>query len=221
MLSGFGAVEEYAGVSINSQITGVLTEVHFTEGQMVKKGDLLLTIDPRPLDAALKLAKANLTRDEVQLKNAVKEASRQKELLDKGFASQNEYDNVTTAAEALRAAVEADKAAVENAQLQLDYCFIHSPINGVVGKLFVNQGNLVKANDITVATIRQIVPIYINFSFRQENLPVIKEYMSKGRLEVVAMGTSDKAQEERGYLSFVDNTVDTNTGTILLRDVCK
>jgi len=216
-LSGFGIVEDYATVALKSQVTGILTEVHFTEGRMVKKGDLLLSIDPLSYETALKLAKANLAKDEVQLKNADKEAARQKDLLGKGFASQNNYDNATTAAEALRAAVEADKANVENAELQLGYCTICSPIDGVIGKLYVDKGNLVKLNDITVVTIRQISPIYVDFAFRQEYLPEIKEYMSKEKVEVNAKGTSSKAEEEHGFLSFVDNAVDPNTGTIFMR----
>jgi multidrug efflux system membrane fusion protein len=138
-------------------------------------------------------------------------------LLDKGFASQNVYDNAATAAEALRAVVEADKASVDNAILQVEYCSIHSPIDGVIGKLFLNQGNLVKENDITVVTIKQITPIYVTFSFRQESLPEIREYMSKNKLDVTATGTSEKSQPEQGFLSFVDNAVDATTGTILLR----
>ena len=216
-VSGFGIVEDYTTVALKTQVTGILTEVHFTEGQMVKKGDLLLNIDPRPYEAALKLAQANLAKDEVQLKNADKESARQKELLSKGFASQTDYDNAATTAESLRAAVEADKANVENAQLQLEYCTIRSPIDGVIGKLSVDQGNLVKLNDVTVVTIRQISPIYVAFTFRQEYLPQIREYMSKGKLEVIAQGTADKAQEELGFLSFVDNAIDLNSGTIFLR----
>lgn len=216
-VSGFGIVEDYTTVALKTQVTGILTEVHFTEGQMVKKGDLLLNIDPRPYEATLKLAQANLAKDEVQLKNADKESARQKELLSKGFASQTDYDNAATTAESLRAAVEADKANVENAQLQLEYCTIRSPIDGAIGKLSVDRGNLVKLNDVTVVTIRQISPIYVAFTFRQEYLPQIREYMSKGKLEVIAQGTADKAQEELGFLSFVDNAIDLNSGTIFLR----
>ena len=216
-ISGFGIVENYATVSLKTQITGILTDVNFTEGQMVKKGDLLLKIDPRPFEAILKLATANLAKDTVLLKNADKEAARQKELLDKGFASQNEYDNAITVAEALRAAVDADKASVEVAELQLEYCTIYSPIDGIIGKLSVNKGNVVKLNDTTVATIRQIVPIYVSFAFRQEYLPQIREYMSKGSLEVIAKSTVENSQEERGVLSFVDNAVDLNTGSIFMR----
>jgi membrane fusion protein, multidrug efflux system len=216
-ITGFGIVENYATVSLKTQITGILTDVNFTEGQMVKKGDLLLKIDSRPFEASLKLAKANLAKDTVQLQNADKDAARQKELLDKGFASQNEYDNAITAAEALRAAVDADKATVEAAELQLEYCTIYSPIDGIIGKLSVNKGNVVKLNDMTVATIRQIVPIYVSFAFRQEYLPQIREYMAKGNLEVTAQSTTENSQEEKGVLSFVDNAVDLNTGTIFMR----
>ena len=184
---------------------------------MVKKGDLLLNIDPRPFEAALKLAQANLAKDEVQFKNAQKEAARQNELLKKGFSSQADYDNAITAAETLRATADADKASVENAALQLEYCSIRSPIDGITGKLAVEQGNLVKLNDITVVTINQVTPIYVGFSFRQESLPQIQDYMSKGKLEVVATAKGDKPQVAHGYLSFVDNAVDTNTGTIRLR----
>jgi membrane fusion protein, multidrug efflux system len=216
-ISGFGIVEDYATVSLKTQITGILTDINFIEGQTVKKGDLLLKIDPRPFEAALKLAKANLAKDTVQLANADKEAARQKELLVKGFASQNEYDNAITTAEALRATVDADKAVVEAAELQLEYCTIYSPIDGVIGKLSVDKGNLVKLNDTTVATIRQIVPIYVSFAYRQEYLPQIREYMAKGNLDVIAQSTTENSQEEHGFLSFVDNTVDLNSGTIFMR----
>jgi membrane fusion protein, multidrug efflux system len=216
-ISGFGIADDYATVALKTQVTGILNDVNFTEGQAVKKGDLLFKIDPRPFEVALKLAKANLAKDVVQLVNADKEAARQKELLNKGFASQNEYDNATTSAESLRATVDADKANVETAELQLEYCTIYSPIDGIIGKLSVDKGNLIKLNDTTVVTIRQIVPIYVSFAFRQEYLPQIREYMSKGNLEVIAKGTAENSQEEHGVLSFVNNTVDPNTGTIFMQ----
>ena len=216
-LTGFGSVEAYANVSLKTQVTGILTAVHFIEGQAVKKGDLLLSIDSRQFEAALKLAQANLAKDKAQLKNAEKEAARQKDLLKKGFASQDDYDNALTAAESLRATVDADKALLENAALQLEHCSIRSPINGIIGSLYVDQGNLVKADDITVVTINQIVPIYVSFSFRQENLPEIRYHVAKGRLEVAVAGTSNKQQVAHGYLSFIDNAVDPETGTIRLR----
>jgi membrane fusion protein, multidrug efflux system len=218
-LGSFGTVEAYASVEVKTQITGILTGVHFTEGQMVKKGDLLLSIDPRQPQAALKAAQANLEKDEAQLKNAEKEAARQTELLHKGFASQDEYDKSVTAAETLRAAVDADKAAVENATLQLDYCSIRSPIDGCIGKLHINQGNLVKADDTSVVTIKQIDPIYVSFWVPEQYLPAIQKYMATSNLDVTVYQTYEKQEPIHGSLTFVDNTVDdsANTRTIRLR----
>jgi membrane fusion protein, multidrug efflux system len=216
-LASFGTVEAYSSIAIKTQVTGILNAVHFTEGQDVNEGDLLLSIDPRPSEADLKVAQANLAKNEVQLKNAEKEVARQKDLLGKGFTSQDEHDNSVTVAEAFRAAVGADKAAVENAMLQLEYCSVRSPVTGRIGSLLVNRGNLVKANDISVATIKQIVPVYVSFSASQQYLPDIQEYMSAGKLDVIVTIPSDKQQKVRGFLSFVDNAVDTGTGTIRLR----
>ncbi|MCX5634706.1 MAG: efflux RND transporter periplasmic adaptor subunit [Planctomycetota bacterium] len=211
-LTSFGTVEAYSSIAIKTQVTGILNAVHFTEGQDVNEGDLLLSIDPRPSQADLKVSQANLAKDEVQLKNAEKEVARQKELLAKGFAAQGDYDTSVTVAETFRAAVGADKAAVENAMLQLEYCSIRSPVTGRIGSLLVNRGNLVKLNDISVATIKQIVPVYVSFSVPQQYLPDIQKYMSAGKLDVTV-----KQQKAQGLLSFVDNTVDTTTGTIRLR----
>jgi len=216
-LTSFGTVEAYSSIAIKSQVTGILNAVHFTEGQDVNEGDLLLSIDPRPSEADLKVSQSNLAKDEVQLKNAEKEVARQKNLLGKGFTSQDEHDNSVTVAESFRAAVGADKAAVENAMLQLEYCSIRSPVTGCIGSLLVNRGNLVKANDISVATIKQIVPVYVSFSVSQQYLPDIQEYMSAGKLDVIVTIPSDKQQKVQGFLSFVDNAVDTGTGTIRLR----
>jgi multidrug efflux system membrane fusion protein len=218
-LGSFGTVEAYASVELKTQITGILTGVHFTEGQMVKKGNLLLSIDSRQPQAALKAAQANLEKDKAQLKNAEKEAARQTELLHKGFASQDEYDKSTTAVETLRAAVDADKAAVENAALQLDYCSIRSPIDGCIGKLHINQGNLVKADDTSVVTVKQIDPIYVSFWVPEQYLPAIQKYMATGNLDVTVYQPYEKQEPIHGSLTFVDNTVDdsANTRTIRLR----
>ena len=218
-IGSFGSVEAYASVEVKTQITGILTGVHFTEGQMVKKEDLLLSIDPRQPQAALKAAQANLQKDEAQLKNAEKEAARQTELLHKGFTSQDEYDTSVTAVETLQAAVNADKAAVENATLQLDYCSVRSPIDGCIGILHVHLGNLVKANDISVVTIKQIDPIYVSFWIAEQYLPAIQKYMATSTLDVTVYQPYKKQEPIHGSLTFVDNTVDdsANTRTIRLR----
>ena len=186
-LNAIGNVEAYSTVSVKSQIGGVLTRVHFKEGQDVNKGDLLLTIDPRPYEAALKQAEANLAKDTTQLENARVEVRRYEELVKKGYIAQQQYDQIRTNADALEATVNADKSLVENAGLQLKYCYIYSPITGRTGNLFANQGNLIKSNaDNPMVVINQIQPIYVTFSVPEQYLPEIKRYMAEGKLKVEA-----------------------------------
>lgn len=217
-IKAIGNVEPYSTVSVKSQIGGILTRVHFKEGQDVKKGDLLFTIDPRRYEAALKQAEANLAKDIAQLENARKEVSRYEELVKKGYVAQEQYDQVLTNATALESTVNADKAVVENARLQLKYCYIYSPVNGRTGDLIVNEGNLIKANDDNpMVTINQIQPIYVNFSVAEQYLSEIKKYMSSSRLKVEVVIGKDESHPETGILTFMDNTVDTTTGTIKLK----
>lgn len=213
----FGSVEAYANVEIKAQVTGVLMQVHFTEGQMVKKGDLLLSIDPRQPQAALKMAQANLERDQAQLKNAEREAGRQTELLQKGIAAQDIYDQAMTAVETLQAAIGADKAAIENATLELDYCSIRSPVDGCTGSLHVHQGNLIKASDISVVSVRQVDPIYVSFWVPELYLPAIRREMAAHELDVGVTVSGEGGEPIRGTLSFIDNTVDPDNRTIHLR----
>ncbi|MGA2323771.1 MAG: efflux RND transporter periplasmic adaptor subunit [Sedimentisphaerales bacterium] len=216
-LSSFGIVEANMSVTIKSQVAGILTAVHFKEGQEVNKGDLLVSIDSRSFEAELKAAQGNLEKDEAQLKNAEKEASRQTELLKKGYASQNDYDNSVTAVDALKATVDSDKAAVEDAAVQVDYCSIRSPINGVIGAISIDQGNLIKEKDIPIASINQISPIRISFTLPQQYLPLIRKYMAGNTLEIIAKIPGAEGQEPvKGALLFIDNSVDTGTGTIRL-----
>jgi len=213
-----GNVEPYQTVSIKSQVTGVITQAHFKEGQDVKKGQLLFTIDPRPLEAALKQAEANLARDAAQLNNWREQVKRYRELVDKQYVSKEQYDQIKTNADAAEAVVDADKAAVDNAKVQLSYCYIYSPVNGRVGSLLVNEGNLVRVNDGTpLLVINQLVPINVTFSVPEQYLADIKQRMAAGTLGVDAIFPSDAARPEHGVLAFVDNTVDRTTGTIKLK----
>src|SRR4249919_3821361 len=213
-----GNVEAYSTVSIKSQVTGVLTQAHFKEGQNVKKGQLLFTIDPRPFDAALKQAEANLARDAAQLQNSREQARRYAELVKKQYVSQEQYDQIRANADAAEAVVQADQAAVENAKVQLSYCYIFSPIDGQVGTLLVNEGNLVRVNDGTpLVVINQVTPIYVTFSVPEQNLPDIRRHMTAGNLKVAAQFQSDEGRPEQGNLAFVDNAVDRTTGTIKLK----
>jgi membrane fusion protein, multidrug efflux system len=217
-LRAVGNVEAFSTVSVKSQITGVLTQAHFKEGQDVKKGQLLFTIDPRPLEAVLKQAEANLARDAAQLQNAREQARRYAELFKKQYVSQEQYEQIRTNADALEAVVEADKAAVENARVQLSYCYIYSPIDGQVGSLLVNEGNLVRVNDAApLVVINQVTPINVTFSVPEQNLPDIRRHMATGSLKVEARYQSDEGRPEQGILAFVDNTVDRTTGTIKLK----
>lgn len=133
-----GNVEPYSTVSIKSQVTGVIYKIHFKEGDDVKKSQLLFTIDPRPFEAALKQAEANLARDVAQLNNSREQVKRYAELVDKQYVSREQYDQIRTNADAAEAVVEADRAAVDNAKVQLSYCFIYSPVTGRVGSYLVN-----------------------------------------------------------------------------------
>jgi multidrug efflux system membrane fusion protein len=213
-----GNVEAFSTASIKSQVTGVLTKVHFTEGQNVKKGQLLFTIDPRPLEAALKQAEANLARDTAKLQNSREQARRYAELLKKQYVSQEQYDQIRANAEGDDAVVQADVAAVDNAKVQLSYCYIYSPLDGQVGTQLVNEGNLVRVNDGTpLVVINQVTPIYVTFSVPEQNLADIRRHMASGRLKVDASFSSGDGRPEQGILGFVDNAVDRSTGTIKLK----
>ena len=213
-----GNVEAYSTVSIKSQVTGVLMKAHFKEGQNVKQGQLLFTIDPRPLEATLKQAEATLARDSAQLQNAREQARRYADLVKKQYVSQEQYDKIRADADAAEAVVQADHAGVENAKVQLSYCYIYSPLDGQVGSLLVNEGNLVRVNDGTpLVVINQLTPVNVTFSVPEQNLVDIKRHMASGQLNVKAAFPSDEGQPEEGSLTFVDNAVDRSTGTIKLK----
>jgi membrane fusion protein, multidrug efflux system len=217
-LHEIGTVEAYSTVNVKAQITGQVISVHFREGQDVKKGDLLFTIDPRPFKAELDRARANLASDEAKLKQAEDEERRWAELLKEGIGSQEQYDSTHATAGALRAAVDADKAAVRTAQLNLGYCTIASPIDGRTGTLVLHAGNIVKANDDKpMVTINQVRPVYVDFSVPEKDLGEIRRQMGSHRLEVDVTLPGQKQSPVRGDLSFIDNTVNTTTGTIALK----
>ncbi len=246
-LRAIGNVEAYSTIQVKAQVGGELTKVHFTEGQFVKKGDMLFTIDPRPFEAIInqieaniqkdtaqmKQAQANLAKDAAQARNAEVEARRYSELLERGVVSKEQFDQFRTNAEALQATVEADKAGVNsasqgikadeanltNAKLQLSYCFIRSPIDGRTGSLMVHQGNLIKANDVPIVVIDQIDPIRTSFTVPEQQLNDIKRYSAEGTLKVQAVVPGQEQQPLEGTISFVDNTVDTTTGTIKLKGI--
>lgn len=217
-LTAIGNVEAVSTIQVKSQIGGILHKVHFREGQDVAKGSLLFTIDPRQYEAQVKQAEANLAKDKAQMENAREEARRYEELVKKGYVAKEQYEQYRTNAAALEATVNADMAMVENANLQLKYCYIYSPITGRTGNLIAAEGNLIKASaDTAMVVINQIQPIYVTFSLPEQNLPEIKKYMAQGKITVGAYMSKDDKSPEQGTLTFVDNTVDPTTGTIKLK----
>ena len=216
-LKAIGSVEAYNTVSIRARIGGALTRVAFKEGQDVKQGDLLFVIDPRPYQNALQAVLAALARDRAQAANAEADARRYAELIQKGYVARQQYDQVATTAEALKATVQSDEAAVEIARLNLQYCNILAPISGRTGNLMVHQGDQIKADDIAMVVINQITPINASFSIPEQSLPEIRKYASAGSLTVEASFPNDTGKPTKGELTFINNTVDLSTRTILLK----
>jgi multidrug efflux system membrane fusion protein len=218
-LQAVGTVEAYATVSIKSRVDGQLVKVNFREGQDVKKGDLLFTIDPRPYEAALKEARARLERDAALADKADMDARRYAELVAKNYVSSDKYEQFRANAEALRATVTGDRAAVERAQLNLEYCYIKAPMTGRTGRLLVDEGAQIKANDDKggMVEIMQVMPIHVGFAVPQQYLAEIKTHMATGALKVEADIPESKVKPEAGTLSFLDNKVNTQTGTVLLK----
>jgi multidrug efflux system membrane fusion protein len=216
-VNAIGNVEAYSTVTVKSQVDAVIEHVHFTEGQDVRAGELLFTLDSRPFEARLKQAEASLARDEAQAKNARAQAVRNKNLFDAGIVSKDQYDQFETSADALDASVQADQAAVAVAKLQLGYCTILAPIAGRTGSLLVHPGNLVKSNDTSLVIIKQIHPIYVTFSVPEQYLAEIKRHVAHGKLGVLASSGNTNQKLDEGVLSFIDNSVDATTGTINLK----
>jgi membrane fusion protein, multidrug efflux system len=213
-----GSVEAFSTVALRSQITGELTSVNFREGDDVQKGQVLFTLDRRPLEAALQQARANLARDTAQAVNAAAQAKRYDDLAARGIATREQVETSHTAATALDATVAADRAAVDNAAVQLQYATIAAPISGRTGALIVHPGNLVRANDQTpLVIINQVSPIYVTFGIPEARLPELKRYMAQRTVKVAALAPTDNGPASEGRISFVDNSVDATTGTIKIK----
>jgi len=246
-ISAIGNVEAYATISVRSQVTGQLEQIHFREGDFVKTGQVLFSLDRRPFQAALAQAEANFTRDkalltqsEAQLKRDAASAEyqqltaeRQAELNQRGIISRDAAEQVRSQADATHALVEADKANIESARAQLvaqqsavdaarvslDYCVIKSPIDGRTGNLSVKVGSLITANQLELITIAKVDPIYVTFAVPAVHLSTVKQHMTAEKLPVTATPQDNDAQPESGTLSFVDNAVDVTTDTIKLKAV--
>jgi len=216
-LQAIGNVEAISTVTIKAQISGQLVGVHFKEGDFVKKGQLLFTIERPPFEAALRQAEGTLAKDEAQSLNAKLDAERYQGLGKQGVVSKQQVDAAGAAANAMAATVAADKAAVETAKINLEYTSIYSPINGRTGTVGVKEGNLVKANDVPIlVTINQIEPIYVSFAIPEQQLAELKQYSNTKSLKVDA-APQGGTQHFQGRLTFIDNSVDLTTGTIKLK----
>jgi membrane fusion protein, multidrug efflux system len=244
-LAAIGNVEAYASISIRSQVTGLLQDIAFREGDGVKKGDLLFTLDRRPFEAALAQADANLTRDKALLAQAEAQlardasnaeymqlaAERQAQLVQRGIISRDQSEQARSQADATSAVVKADRASIESARAQLvaqeaavdaarvnlGYTSIKSPIDGRTGNLSVKVGSLVTANNTELITVARVQPVYVTFSVPATHLPTIKRHLTSDPLPVIAVPQDADATPATGKLTFVDNAVDMTTDTIKLK----
>ena len=216
--TGVGNVEAYASVLIRARVDGNLMSVPVTEGQDVKQGDLIAVIDPRPYQAILDQAKAKKAQDEAQLANARLDLVRFQTLGQQDFASRQQIDTQQALVNQDVASIAGDVAAIEAAQLNVDYCFIKSPVDGRVGIRLVDPGNLVQAaSATTIISIMQIHPISATFTLPQDELVRVQADMRSGKLPVLAYADDDHTELDQGTLLTPDNTIDTTTGTIKLK----
>src|SRR5258705_1538875 len=216
-LLGPGTVEPRQTASVQAQVTGILTRVAFHEGDDVAAGQLLFQIDPRPFQSMLEQAQAMLARDQAQAQSALADAARYAELVKQDYVTKSDYDAKRAAAEALQATVRADSAAVANAQLNLEWAAIRAPIAGRTGRLLVRKGNMVRASAADpLVVINQIRPILVRFAVPQRHLGDIQRYRQHRLPGFVSPSPADTLFSE-GVLTFVDNSVDTSTGTVLLK----
>ncbi len=218
-LQAIGSVQAFNMITIRSRVDGQIMKVDFTEGQEVKAGDPLVQIDPRSYKAALDQALANQEKDQANLTNAQINLARDAQIVKNNLAvSQQQFDLDKATAAADQGAVDSDKAQVEAARVNLDYCTITAPIDGRLGARLVDIGNIVHAADPTgLVTIAQLKPIFVSFTVAQENAHKIRERQAEAPLDAVAYGDDGKTVLAQGKLTLIDNMIDQTTGTIHLK----
>ncbi len=214
-----GTVEAYRSVAVRARVTGTLTGIHFREGEDVSAGEPLFSIDARPYEVALRAAQADLAQEKAKATVAALDAQRSASLASQNLVSRQEYERVAAAAAAESAAVASRAADVENARLNLEFCTIAAPITGRTSNLLVNEGNLVRSNDTqALVVINQISPTFVSFSIPESQLPELRQRMAENdELIVEAAPPNAGGTPARGRLTFINNTVDPATGTILLK----
>jgi len=217
-VQAIGTVIAASTVAIHAQITGELMSVNFKEGDEVKEGQVLFTLDKRPFEAALLQAEAQLQKDIAQAANAKAQSTRYQDLLQRGIATREQVEQMTTQSASLDATVQADRAAVQSARVQLEYATIDAPISGRTGLLQVHKGNLVRANDtIPIISINRITPVYVVFAIPEAMLPQSKRYVAAGTIRVEARAPNDAGSPSLGKIDFIDIAVDATTGTIKIK----
>jgi multidrug efflux system membrane fusion protein len=209
-----GVVEPLQTVAIEAQVGGSLDTVTFNEGQDVLAGQVLFRLDARPFEAALRQAEATLARDEAQAQSALRDADRYKTLAEKDYVTKSQADQAQATASATLATVQADKAAVDNARLNLNYATIRAPISGRTGRLLVRRGNIVKPNAEPLVVINQLRPILVRFPVPQHDFPAVQRRNARGSVPVRVMLADSGRIGEAGTLAFLDNAVDSLTGTV-------
>jgi membrane fusion protein, multidrug efflux system len=217
-LTGLGTVQGFNTVLVRTRVDGQINKIDFTEGQFVKEGDTLVEIDPRPFQAALDQAKAKKAQDEANLANAKLDLQRFTRLGE--FATRQQTDTQRSQVAQLTAQIEADQAAIDNAQTQLDYATVKAPISGIVGIRQVDVGNIVNASTQTgIVSIAQIEPISVIFTAPEDQLPDIKAALAASPPKVIALSTDGKKVLSTGTLALINNQVDTSSGTVRLKGV--
>lgn len=217
-ISAIGNVEAYQTVLIRSQVNGQIQKIFFKEGADVTKDQLLFQLDKRPFQAELEKALGQMKRDQAQAENSRLQAERYSGLEKEGVASHEQADQIRAQARADASAVEADKAAVDAAKVQLQYTDIAAPIEARAGTLMINLGNLVKANDTPyLVQLNQVSPIYVAFSVPESHLDEVRRYFAAVQLKVLAYPKGQTANPAVGQLTFIDNGVDITTGTFKLK----
>ncbi len=204
-------------VSIQPQVSGRITQIHFADGADLKTGDLLFTIDPRPYQAQLAAAEATLTQSKAVLELATLEFNRSKTLLEKKALSQQEFDTARNAVTVAEARIKLNQAAIDTVKIDLDYCALRSPIDGRAGQRLVDMGNVVSANGGSLLVIQRLDPIYAEFTVTENDLPSVQKNMAAGTLKVEVRLPDDPAASRTGDLTFLDNAVADGTGTVRLR----
>jgi len=204
-------------VSVQPQVSGRITQIHFTDGANVKIGDLLFTIDPRPYQAQLNQAEANVAQAEAALSLAKVNFARVEKVSDPRAVSRQDFDARKSAVESAEATLKQNRAAVENARLNLEYCTIRSPINGRAGQRAVDVGNVVSANNGSLLVIQRLDPIYADFTVTESELSGVQRNMAKQALKVEVRLPDDGTEPREGKLTFLDNSVQEGSGTVKLR----